>query len=166
MRAKWPAIGWASVLVLSTGLSACVDTSPDRVKLTASVSDVSLTVARSSLVTSLAGSFALHLNLGDLADQTATMTDPPTFQLVTASNRSEVAALDAILQGATLPVTVKPGNSVVLSYKLNDQASLPQATLDSACAADVAVAGTLRDSSNGDQPLAFESLPTKPTGCP
>lgn len=157
----------ATLLLLCTAAAtACVDTSPDRVKLTAEITDVSFTVAQSSLVTSLSGSFALHLNLGDLAQESATVSNSPTFQLVTAQNRSTVTALDAVVQGATLPVTVAPGGSTVLSYKLNDQASIAQDAITTICSGNVLVTGTLKDSSNGDQPLTVDSAPTKPAGCP
>lgn len=135
-------------------------------KLTAEIADVSLTVAQSSLATSLSGSFTLHLNLGDLAQESATVSNPPTFQLVTATNRSTVTGLDALVQGATFPVTVAPGGSTALSYKLNDQASLPQDAATTLCSGNVLVTGTLKDSSNGDQPLGVDSTPTKPSGCP
>jgi hypothetical protein len=147
-------------------LCACVDTSPDRVKLVASIADVQLTVAQSSLATSLSGSFAVRLELGDLAQQEATVSEAPTFQLVTVTNRSTLVVLDALVQGTTFPVKVTPGSTVVLSYELNDQKTLATGDLDRICAGEVQVAGTLRDTSNGDRPLSFDSLGVKPSGCP
>ena len=155
-----------ATVAVSSILVGCVDTSPDRVKLTASVTDVTLTVSQSSLATSLGGSFTLRLNLGDLAQESATVTDAPTFQLVTVKDRSTVSGLDALVQSATFPVTVTPGNSVALSYKLNDQQSLPQAALSTMCSEAVQITATLKDSSNGDQPLTVDSPSIAPTGCP
>jgi hypothetical protein len=127
---------------------------------------VQLTVAQSSLATSLGGSFDVHLNLGDLAQQPATVSDPPTYQLVTATERSTLVVLDALVQDTTFPVTVNPGGHVMLSYTLNDQKSLAASDRDRICAGDVQIAGTLRDTSNGDRPLTFDSQPVKPSGCP
>jgi hypothetical protein len=146
-------------------LIGCVDTSPDRVKLTASVTDVGLTVAQSSLVTTLGGSFVLHVDLGDLAQGDTTIQDPPTFQLVTAQNRSELVVLDALVQDSSFPLKVSPGNKLALSYKLNDQQSLPSDGITSICVGDVQIAGTLRDTASGE-PTAFESPAVKASGCP
>lgn len=154
------------LLLVPWMLCACVDTSPDRAKLVAELTNVQLTVAQSSLATSLGGTFDVHLNLGDLAQQQATVSDPPTFQLVTATNRSTIVVLDALVQGATFPVSVNPGGHVLLSYTLNDQANLAAGDRDKICAGDVQVAGTLRDTSNGDRPLTFDSSAVKAAGCP
>jgi hypothetical protein len=147
-------------------LCACVDTSPDRVKLVANIADVQLTVAQSSLATSLAGTFAVNLELGDLAQQEATVSDPPTFQLVTATERSTLVVLDALVQGTTFPVKVAPGAHATLSYSLNDQKTLATDDIGKICAGQVEIAGTLRDTSNGDRPLSFDSEPLSVSGCP
>jgi hypothetical protein len=152
--------------LVSLALTACVDTSPDRVKLVANVANVQLTVAQSSLATSLSGSFDVMLDLGDLAQQEATVSDPPTFQLVTATDRSTLVILDALVQGSTFPVTVKPGTHATLSYMLNDQKTLATEDRDKICAGQVEIAATLRDTSNGDRPLAFDSDPVNVAGCP
>jgi hypothetical protein len=147
-------------------LTACVDTSPDRVKLVANVANVQLTVAQSSLATSLSGTFDVNLDLGDLAQQEATVSDAPTFQLVTATERSTLVILDALVQGTTFPVTVKPGTHATLSYALNDQATLAADDIGKICAGQVEIAGTLRDTSNGDRPLSFDSDAVNVSGCP
>jgi hypothetical protein len=147
-------------------LTACVDTSPDRVKLVAGISNVQLAVAQSSLATSLGGTFDVRLELGDLAQQEATVSDPPTFQLVTATDRSTLVILDALVQGTTFPVKVAPGADATLSYSLNDQRTLAAGDIDKICAGPVEVAGTLRDTSNGDRPLSFDSDAVTASGCP
>lgn len=152
--------------LVSLALTACVDTSPDRVKLVANVANVQLTVAQSSLATSLSGSFDVMVDLGDLAQQEATVSDPPTFQLVTATDRSTLVILDALVQGTTFPVTVKPGTHATLSYTLNDQKTLATEDKDKICGGQVEIAGTLRDTSNGDRPLSFDSDPVGVSGCP
>jgi hypothetical protein len=146
--------------------TACVDTSPDRVKLVANIANVRLAVAQSSLATSLAGTFDVNLDLGDLAQQEATVSDSPTFQLVTATDRSTLVILDALVQDTTFPVKVNPGGHVTLSYSLNDQEALAADDMSKICAGQVQVAGTLRDTSNGDRPLAFDSDAVTVSGCP
>jgi len=151
--------------VASILLAGCVDTSPDRVKLVASVTDVTLSVAQSSLVTSLTGSFSLHVDRGYLTQGDTTIQDPPTFQLVTAENRSELVVLDALAQGMPYPVKLSPGAHFVASYVLNDQQSLPSDGITRICAGNVEIAGTLRDTASGE-PTAFDSAPVKASGCP
>jgi hypothetical protein len=152
--------------LISLALTACVDTSPDRVKLVANIANVQLAVSQSSLATSLSGSFVVNLDLGDLAQQEATVSDPPTFQLVTATDRSTLVILDALVEGTPFPITVKPGTHASLSYSLNDQKTLTLGDIDKICAGQVEIAGSLRDTSNGDRPLSFDSDPVNASGCP
>jgi hypothetical protein len=156
-----------AVCFLPLLVSACVDANPERVTLKAGITDAQLTVAQSSLVTALSGSFTLHLDLGDLAQQDATVSDPPTFQLVTAANRSTIVGLDAIAQDpAVFPLIIKPGGNGSVPYTLNDQASIAADAISRMCEEPVQIAGTLRDTSNGERPLAFESAAVTPNGCP
>ena len=147
-------------------LCACVDTSPDRVKLVADISQVNFAVTQSSLVTSLSGTLVMDLDLGDLAQQEAVVSDPPTFQLVTATSQATLVILDALPQGQTFPIRMMPGNQVTVPFSLNDQKTLAAGDIDKICAGQVQVAGSLRDTTNGDRPLAFDSDPVNVSGCP
>lgn len=134
-------------------------------KLTASVTDVALTVTQSSLVTSLAGSFTLHVDRGDLAPGDTTISDPPTFHLVTAKDRSELVVLDALAQDAPFPVKLAAGAHLVVPFTLNDQQTPPSDAMTRICAGNVQVTGTLRDTASGE-PTTFDSAPTTASGCP
>jgi len=85
---------------------------------------------------------------------------------VTATDRSTLVILDALIQGTTFPVKVAPGAHATLSYSLNDQKTLAAGEMDKICACQVEIAGTLRDTSNGDRPLAFDSDAVNVSGCP
>jgi hypothetical protein len=154
-------------LVLSSlALNGCVNTSPNRVKLTASVEDASLSVAQGSLVTSLSGTFQVTLSLGDLASQNSVVSAPPTFTLVTEKDHTSLANLDAVLAGNAFPVTLKPGDDVALSFSLSDTNTLAASDITAVCAGPVAVAATLEDSANGDAPISVESPGTTVSSCP
>jgi hypothetical protein len=148
-------------------VSACVNTSPDRVKLTATVRNVALTVTQGSLVTSLGGTFDVELDVGDLASDSATITDPPSFQLVLVKDQKTLKLLDAVPSGGGFPLTVKSGEHRTLSFSLSDQNTL-DATCDIACvcAGPAQIAASLRDTLTADRPLAFASSPTTLAGCP
>ena len=149
--------------VATTG---CVDTSPDRVKLTATIQNVALSVTQGSLVTTLGGTFDVELDVGDLASADATIQDPPSFQLVQATGQQDLATLDAVASGGGFPLTVKSGEKQTVTFTLSDRNTLAAADVTSVCAGTVEIAGSLTDSLTADRPLAFESSPATLGGCP
>jgi hypothetical protein len=157
----------AILLAPAVWLSACVDTSPDRVKLTAAVKNVAFTVTQGSLVTTLGGTFDVELDVGDLASDSATVTNAPSFQLVLAKDQKTLKLLDALPSGEGFPLTVKSGEHRTLSFSLTDRNTL-DSTCDVACvcAGPVQVVGSLRDSLTADRPLAFTSDLATLSGCP
>jgi hypothetical protein len=158
---------FAILLVPVVWLSACINTSPDRVKLTASVKNVALSVTPGSLVATLSGTFDVELDVGDLASDSATITDPPSFQLVLVKDQKTLKVLDAVPSGGGFPITVKSGERRTLSFTLSDRNTLDSACdLACACAGPVQVAGSLTDSLTADRPLAFESGAATLSGCP
>ncbi|HVU04201.1 MAG TPA: hypothetical protein VHE30_20730 [Polyangiaceae bacterium] len=156
----------ALALVVAPFLVACPNTSPDRVRLVASVDSVSLAVASGTLVNTLSGTFEVVIDVGDLASSDATITDPPSFELVAASDQGSIRKLDATPSGQAFPITVKSGQHVVISFTLTDQNTLDAATLGKACAGPVQITASLQDSLTADRPTAFESAAVSVTGCP
>jgi hypothetical protein len=159
--------GLAILLAPVICLSACVNTSPDRVKLTASVMNVALSVTQGSLVATLSGTFDVELDVGDLASGSATITDPPSFQLVLVKDQKTLKLLDALPSGGGFPLTVKTGEHRTLSFTLSDRNTL-DGTCDLACvcAGPVEIVGSLRDTLTADRPMAFESGSATLSGCP
>ena len=150
----------------SATLSACVDTSPDRVRLSASVKNVALSVTAGSLVTTLAGTFDVDLSVGDLASGDATIKDPPSFQLVVAKTQKTLRVLDAVPSGGGFPLTVKSGEHLTVSFTVGDTNTLEASDLTALCAAPVQIAASLTDTLTADRPTAFESAAVTLSGCP
>jgi hypothetical protein len=154
-----------ALAVCALAAAGCVNKSPDRVKLVAHVNAVSLAVAKSSLVTTLSGTFDVELDVGDLASSEATITDPPSFELVQLSDQSSVRKLDAIPDDS-FPITVHTGEHRVLHFTLSDGNTLAADEVSKACAGPVQIAASLQDSLTGDRPTAFESDAVTVSGCP
>jgi hypothetical protein len=158
----------ASTLSMASAfaVSGCVDTSADRVRLSASVKNVALSVTAGSLVTTLSGTFDVELDVGDLASGAATIKDPPSFQLVVAKTQKTLRVLDAVPSGGGFPLTVKSGEHRTVSFSVGDKNTLAAGDITDACAGPVQVAASLTDSLTADRPTAFESAPTTLSGCP
>lgn len=158
---------FAILLATALELSGCINTSPDRVKLTALVNNVTLSVTQGSLVATLGGSFDVEFDVGDLASDSATITDPPSFQLVLVKDQKTLKLLDAVPAAGGFPITVKSGEHRTLSFTLSDRNTL-DSTCDLACvcAGPVQITASLRDSLTADRPLSFESGSTTLSGCP
>jgi len=156
----------AFAVALAMLVTGCPNTSPNRVKLTASVNAVSLSVAQSSLVTTLSGTFDVELDVGDLSSADATITDPPSFELVSAAAQSSLRKLDAVPVGDTFPITVTTGEHRLIHFSLSDGNTLAAADVTKVCAGPVEIAASLNDSLTGDRPTAFESPAATVTGCP
>ena len=148
-------------------VSSCVDTSPDRVKLTVAVKNVAVSVTQGSLVATLSGTFDVEFDVGDLAAGSSTITDPPSFQLVLVKDQKTLKLLDAVPSGGGFPITVSSGEHRTLSFTLSDRNTL-DGTCDLACvcAGPVEVVGSLRDSLTLDRPLSFASGSATLSGCP
>jgi hypothetical protein len=161
-----PGVRNAAAIGLVLAIAGCVDTSPTRVELTAAVERVSLSVQQGSLVASLQGTFDLALAVGDLAPGDATIADPPTFQLVAASDRAKLAVLDALPEGAAFPVTLKSGQNLTLHFSLTAQNTLAAADQPKICAGPVVVVASYRDSLSGGRATSVDGPPARITGCP
>lgn len=154
------------VLAFTLGATACVDTSPDRVKLTAEVTGATLTVAAGSLVTALSGGFALDLALGDHAPHESTVATAPSIDLVTAGTNATLRVLDATPSGDGFPLTLKPGDHPSLAFTLSDQNTLSSTDETAACAGPVRISVTVVDAANGDEPTLATSGDVSISGCP
>jgi hypothetical protein len=148
-------------MVLSAG---CVDTSPDRVKLTAEVRDVSLTLEEGALVTALTGSFGLELSVGDYAGEAVTV-EAPTVDLVTADDRTSLLRVDALPVGVEFPLTIAEDASRTVTFELTDENTVDADQTSRLCAGPVRVSVTYRDSL-ADRPSLVESGPAPLAGCP
>lgn len=149
-----------SLVLLAT--SSCVDTSPDRVKLTAEVRDVELTVEEGLLAGAVTGRFALALSVGDLAGEAVTV-EAPTPDLVTADERESLRRIDA-LSTPEFPLTVGADETVVVAFELTDGNTFAPDEADAFCA-PLRISLTYRDSL-ADRPSLVESSPVTPDGCP
>lgn len=154
------------VLAFALGSTACVDTSPDRVKLTAEVTGATLTVAAGSLVTALSGGFALDLALGDLASHDSAVATAPSIDLVAASTNATLRVLDATPSGDGFPLTLKPGDHPSLAFTLSDQNTLSMSDEAAACAGPVRISVDVVDAANGDEPTLATSGDVSISGCP
>jgi len=155
-----------SVAVACTAASGCVNTSPDRVKLSASVENAVLAVTTGSLVTTLSGTFDVELDVGDLASGDATVDAPPSFQLVVEKDQSTIRVLDATLVADAFPLTVRSGEHRTLHFSLTGANTLETGDVTRACTGPVQVAASLQDSLTADRPTAFESSGVTLSGCP
>jgi hypothetical protein len=153
------------VLALAVSLVSvgCVDTSPNRVKLTASVDSVSLVVKPSSLVTDLSGSFQLGLVVGDLASSNDVIQEAPTFQVVSADGAG--IGIDALTSGTTFPLTLSSGENTTLTFTLTDQNSLTSDEHTRLCAGPVKVVASFRDSLGGNTATSVSSSAISVGGC-
>ena len=154
-----------AALLAIPALGACVDTSPDRVKLVAEVWNVRLAVQAGALVTSLSGTFDLVLQVGDLASD-ATIADPPSNQLVVAEDQSSLLTLDALPSSVSFPLTLSSGEKRTLAFTLTDANTLGAADITRLCAGPSQIAVTFTDSLKGGKPTLAESAAVTPSGCP
>jgi len=143
---------------------ACVDTSPDRVKLTATVGAVDLSVTKGPLVTSLSGTLSFGLSVGDLASGDDVMAAAPTFQLTSAGEQAG-PGIDALPASGTFPLTLASGETRAVVFSLTDQNTLDAAELSSLCAGPVRVVASFRDSLSGDRATSVQSEPVTVKGC-
>jgi hypothetical protein len=150
--------------VLALLFAGCVDTSPNRVKLTAGVDKVDLSIKTGALVTDLSGSFSLELAVGDLASSSEVIDAQPTFQLV-PENQAGIG-LDALPPASTFPLTLSSGATESILFTLTTQNTLTAAEVSQVCGATVRVVGTFHDSVDGDRAVSVQSDPVTISGCP
>ncbi len=147
------------VIVLSSGLLVGCG-SKERVLLSAHLEAPELTVTSNSLVTDVAGSFAIELALGDLA------SDPTTVKLLPFSLQRDGEVLLDPLEFDTepsFPLDVKVGGSKHVHATIDH----PDADADLAsalCSGEVQIIGNLEDTL-GDHPIAVSS-PSFLPDCP
>jgi hypothetical protein len=144
-------------------LPACVDTSPDRVKLTGSIDAASVSVSQALLATGLSGSFSLTLERGDLSESAATIDVAPVVSLLVDGTDAQVATLDA-LPDPSLPWSVAPDQSLAVTFTLTDQNVLDQPAADAVCSGSALIVSVLIQPENADA-FTVESTPVQPTGC-
>jgi hypothetical protein len=145
--------------------AGCVDTSPDRVKLVATIENPDLSIEEATLITILAGDFDLVLTLGDLASESRTVERPPSISLVRAEDRSFVRNIDAVPAGDGFPVTIAAGEAKTLSLTLTEENMLPAGEFETVCGAgELVLAGGLEEADGTDVP--FESDGFLLEGCP
>jgi hypothetical protein len=143
-----------SLLALGCGSNSSVS-------LLAQIEDPELTVQGAALGTALAGGFTLRLELGEYADESATVT-LGSFS-ITAEGEEVVSALPLDTEpGSELPLTLGPGKSTSLRLDLSGSETYEASVADALCAGEVTFRGAL--SSNG-KPSSLESDSFSPT-CP
>lgn len=154
-------MAWGIVAALVT--SGCG--SKDSISLSASVSNVQLTVTEQTLGTELAGSFDLYLEVGPEADGAATV-ELESFSLVGATTQSTlVPALAAVPQGATFPLTIGKGESKTVTFQLDTTKLLPAGEKTNLCAGQVQIAGAVKHNLNGGETKPLDSGPQTLGGC-
>jgi hypothetical protein len=150
------------VPVLSLALGACG--SKDSVSVSASVSNVQLTVADKALGTELSGSFDLYVEVGPEADGPATISLDGPFSLV-RDQTTVVDSLSAAPQGVTFPTQVGKGASKTISFQLDTAGLLPAADKASICAGPVRVVGAVKHDLNGGETKPLSSADVSVSGC-
>ena len=147
-------------------LLGCVEADPDRVRLSASITEPDLTLEESALVSVLSGSLLLELELGDLASDPTTLAEVPRFDLVDDEDNSLVRTLDVMASGSAFPVSIDVGTSVNVPFELTDDNTLVSAEVEALCSGPVAIVAVVRDSLSDGQANAIRSEPFRPDGCP
>lgn len=145
--------------------AGCVDTSTDRVKLTAEVGSASASIEQALLVTQLGGGFELTLARGDFAEGDSTIEAPPAVVVVAAETGAELLPVDAVAD-PPLPWVIEPDSELSIRFTLSDENVLSDGERDAICAGEVAYVGSLRDADDRDAPLGFESRAMTVGGCP
>lgn len=151
---------WAPVL-LGPLLLGCG--SKDNISLSASVSNVQLSVTEQTLGTQLSGGFDLNLEVGAEADGAATV-ELGSFSLA-GDQGTLVGALQVVPVGVTFPVTVGKGQKKTVAFTLDDSALLPASDKAALCAGPVHVVGAVTHNLNGGETQPLTSKPGVPSGC-
>ena len=129
-------------IMLVAGLGALGCGSKDNISVSATVSNVKLTVTEQTLGTQLGGSFSL-------ARDGATL----------------VGALKVVPQGVTFPVKVGTGDSKTIPFTLDDSALLPASDKANLCSGDVQLVGAVTHDLNGGETKPLQGSPGLPSGC-
>jgi hypothetical protein len=137
--------------------------SKDNISVSATVSDVNLTVTEKTLGTQLSGSFSLQLEVGEQAERDATV-ELGSFSLV-RDGATLVGALKVVPQGVTFPVKVGKGQSKAIPFTLDDSALLPAGDKASLCVGDVQLVGAVTHDLNGGETKPLRGKPGLPSGC-
>lgn len=123
------------------------------VSLLAQIEDPELSVQSAALGTGLAGGFTLHLELGEYAEESATVT-LGSFS-ITAEGEEVVSGLSLDTEaGSALPLTLGPGKSTSVRLDLGGTETYEASVAERLCAGEVTFRGAL--SSNG-KPSSLES---------
>lgn len=164
----------ALLLAVLFSLQSCA--AKDAVSISASLANPQVTVAPApgGLVSTLAGSFEVYLELGARASDGTDVTFS-VFSLVRADNDAQVLSAP---QGKPLswiaspapPIRIGPGGKATVQVTIGaDKSSpmeLPKADKDAVCAAgQLKIVGTIQDSANGSQSLPVSSQAFLPSGC-
>jgi hypothetical protein len=153
---RWKVLG----MVLLLG--ACG--SKDSISLSASVSNINLTLEQKALGTFLSGGFDLHLEVGPEADSGATV-QLQSFSLVSATSHATlIPALDAAPAGGVTSIQVGKGESKTISFTL-DATKPVSATQADLCAGKVQIVGSVTDDLNGGETEPLQSQAVTITGC-
>jgi hypothetical protein len=121
--------------------------------LLAQIEDPELEVQGAALGTGLEGGFSLELELGEYAEDSATVT-LGSFS-ITAGGEEVVSGLSLEAEpGSELPLTLGPGKSTTLRLNLESTETYEASVADQLCGADLTFRGAL--SSNG-KPSSLES---------
>jgi hypothetical protein len=147
------------VVLLAASLAGCVE--EEGVLLEATLASPSLTVEASTLTTEVTGSFAIELELGELA------SDPTTVKLGTFSLERDGEVLLNPLEFDTspaFPIEVGVGKSAHVHATVNDSEGEPELAT-TLCAAELAIVGTLTDTLGDDRSQTLRSASFRPT-CP
>jgi hypothetical protein len=148
-------------LLLGLPLLGCG--SKDNISLSATVTNVQLSVTEQTLGTQLSGSFDLVLEVGAEADKGATV-ELGSFSL-TRDGATLVGSLAVAPQGATFPLTVGKGQTKTVPFTLDDSALLPASDKAALCAGDVQVVGAVTHDLNGGETKPLRGKPGLPSGC-
>jgi hypothetical protein len=153
--------------------------SKDAVAVSASLANPQVAVAPApgGLVSTLAGSFDVNLELGARASE-ATEVTFSAFSIVRADNDAQVLNVP---QGKPLswvatpppPIRLNPGGKATMQVTIGTDKSgvvvpmeLPTADKDQVCGAgQLKIVGTIQDSANGAQSTPVSTQPFLPSGC-
>jgi hypothetical protein len=123
------------------------------VSLLAQIEEPELEVQSAALGTALEGGFTLHLELGEYAEENATVT-LGSFS-ITAEGEEVVSGLSLDTEpGSELPLTLGPGKSTSLRLDLAGSETYEASLAETLCAGELTFRGAL--SSNGN-PSSLES---------
>jgi hypothetical protein len=149
----------------AAGALGCVDTDP-AVFVEASIETPSATLAAGTLVTTIAGSFALRLHLGARASGPADI-DLGQVSVTTSDGATTLVAPLAVATDSTFPVSVEPESDrlVAFTFAAEDN-QLEAAAYDAICAAGPIVLTAALDDSLRGGTLRVTSAAFSPAGCP